>query len=153
MKKGGLGAEKGRNRAERGSSGKKERERDAVGRGAGEPREGRPPSAFEDTQVLSPIVFRCVVFCTLPAPRPRRLRSTPAARTFLDFYLRLFIPPSLGQPHGRRDSRCVCYSFSWVNGPCWSARELPGNIRSGDGEFIVASWVPLSSIRFRDLGS
>lgn len=78
--------------------GRKERERDAVEHDAGEPREGRPASAFEDTQVLSPIVFRCVVFCMLPAPSLRRLRSTPTTRTFLYVYRNCLCPVGYAGP-------------------------------------------------------
>lgn len=48
MKRGGKEGEKGRNR-DGGREGERRKEKDAVGQDGGEPREGRPPSAFAKT--------------------------------------------------------------------------------------------------------
>lgn len=98
MKNGGEEGEKGRNREAVKQAGERERERrkekDAVGHDAGEPREGRPPSAFEDTQVLSPIVFRCrLLHVSLhrPAATPRRLSGRPSG-SLLRLYRDCLLP-------------------------------------------------------------
>lgn len=149
---------------EEGREGEKERERrgwTGWWRTAG--RSSPFVSLRQDTQVLSPIVFRCrLLHASLrrPATTPLRLLRR-LVRKLSALVPGLFMPrwTTRHVAPGRdtiRDGRAPCLGGSMV-------RELleklpvvgknPKRARHGDGEFIVAPWVPLLPIRFRVAGS
>lgn len=159
MKKGGEEGEKGRNGGG-GREGERRKEKDAVGHDAGEPREGRPPSAFEDTQVLSPIVFRCrLLHASLHRPAATTPRGFSTGRRGASCACTRDCLCPVGQRYvaGRYDSRrrCRCSMFRWVNGPrapgettgCWEKFErrglenlsLPGGYRYYRSDFARLS--------------
>lgn len=157
MKRGGKEGEKGRNR-DGGREGEKERERrgwTGWWRTAGR---SSPFSLRQDTQVLSPIVFRCrLLHASLhrPATTPLRLHRQ-LVRKLSALVPGLFMPRWTTRQDAIRFARRLrAPQFRWVNGPrapgettgCWEKSQ------EGDGEFIVASWIPLLPIRFREAGS
>lgn len=134
------------------------KEKDAVGHDAREPREGRPPSAFEDTQVLSLIVFRCRLlhaFLHRPTTTPRRLSAKPS-RILLCLYRDCLLPgwTVLCRRTIRFETTLLHVWMGQRSESSWRNYRLVGKSPTPrDGEFIVASWIPLLPIQFRQSGS
>lgn len=102
--------------------------------------------------------FSVSSFACFPAPTGYNTSSTsPATRQEAFCACTGIVYASLDNAAGRDTIRETTARsvFRWVNGPrapgettgCWEKSQ------EGDGEFIVASWIPLLPIRFREAGS